>query len=294
MKINEPRLILLPHYRIRRDKLIFLNRETVEITDGELEAILSGSGDAEIIGSLEQKGIVTFVPPIDTKQKIEQLVVEAHSDDAALSMGGYLLKTSGQTKTGILDVFSTCGTNVLNIKDPIEMTYYNNEEEKIVSAKLNAELYMLNLPESAFRYPRWNSPFDPQKDRGLVQFIKGAIMRQKQEAKRIFFPLAIGDHPDHSLLFSVFLEMERSGMLGSRDILFYEDLPYAAEHPWTMKMGMTPKFIDITESIQDKIRLLSIYKSQYCPEDFSLLKTYAQGLRGDGRFYERFWELKTD
>lgn len=229
----------------------------------------------------------------------DNLVVETHCDDAVLSIGGYLsaIKETGSTR--LLNVFSTCVFTVIEgLEDPNEITRINNEEEVRFAGSVNADLHFMHLPEAMMRgYEKWNGYPDSNKELENMGVISRRVLSNTDKNNtKVFFPLSIGGHIDHRILFEVFNNLYRGGELGK--VFLYEDLPYASDfHDAEIldfirreaPTGVKPLLIEI--DIDRKIDLASIYRSQYEPEYLHLLKDYASRF-SQGQFFERLWVIE--
>ncbi len=219
----------------------------------------------------------------------------AHSDDAALSLGGLMLKERG--KFTVLNVFSTCARTILPLTDTAVITRVNNAEERKVMDLLDAELLMLEVDEVLLRgYYTWHDPVDYGRDSQTTDRITRIVSDMVNFYETVFLPLAIGDHTDHAILYHIGVDLCTKGI--HKNIVFYEDLPYAYYSPLDFleereKDGihLESDFIDITDCIDQKITILTIYASQYTLSDLQVVKEYAFSLKKDDRFYERIWKV---
>lgn len=106
----------------------------------------------------------------------------------------------------------------------------------------------------------------------------------------LYFPLAVGGHVDHQLLFHAGLEMAA----GNRRVRFYEDFPYAdsyvanGHHEWRSEV--------VPIDVASKTQAASAYKSQLYGMGGSAaaltarIRSTATAV-GDGKAAERFWEI---
>lgn len=226
------------------------------------------------------------------KKKI--VIVSAHSDDAALCLGGYLSEFDGEKE--IINVFSTCVCSVIKeLKTPEEITCVNNREEEQFAKKVEAKLKFLNENEVLLRgYLYWRGEVIENIDKELIMRVSKKIENEISEADEIYFPIGIGNHVDHKILFSIGQALAKK----EYPILFYEDLPYAQEigsdklQPYLKNFGRC-QLIDITESIEKKLELCAIYKTQYDCDYLKILKDYANKLNPEkpSNYFERVWKI---
>jgi SAM-dependent methyltransferase len=105
----------------------------------------------------------------------------------------------------------------------------------------------------------------------------------------LYFPLGLGSHVDHSLLFEVGLRLRARG----RNVRFYEDWPYAEAYESSFPApGWVSESVDI--SVKEKLRAVMAYRSQVAGlgGNSRVLRTrlrrYAKRV-GAGRPQERYW-----
>lgn len=226
------------------------------------------------------------------KKKI--VIVAAHSDDAALCLGGYLSESDGDKK--IINVFSACACSVIKeLKTPEEITCVNNREEEQFAKKVGAKLKFLNENEVLLRgYLYWRGEVIENIDKELIMRVGKKIESEISEADEAYFPISIGDHVDHKILFSIGQTLAKKGY----PILFYEDLPYAQEigsdklRPY-LKNFSHCQLIDITGSAEKKLELCAIYRTQYDGDYLKILKDYANKLNPEkpSSYFERVWRI---
>jgi LmbE family N-acetylglucosaminyl deacetylase len=222
------------------------------------------------------------------------VVIAAHSDDTALCLGGFLQTVKSNKK--IINVFSTCACSVdKNLTTFEAITKANNQEEELFAKSIDAGLVFLNFNEVLMRgYKRWTGKL-LKSDKFLILKIARKIKNIIKNDDVLFFPMAIGDHVDHKILFSMAAHFRRI----NKNIYFYEDLPYATEITRRKLCGLTkrfthPELIDITKFIDNKILFCGIYKTQYDLSYLEQLKDYAGRLgmeNGDNKYYERIWQI---
>lgn len=222
------------------------------------------------------------------------VTVAAHSDDTALCLGGYLSEFDGGIE--IINVFSTCACSVMKgLKTPEEITCINNQEEEQFAEKIGAKLNFLNENEVLLRgYPYWSGEIIENIDKELIIRIAKKIESEIIKADEVYFPIGIGNHVDHKILFNIGQTLVKKGY----PILFYEDLPYAPEIgndklQTYLKNFSCNQLIDITGSIGKKLELCAIYRTQYDGDYLKILKDYANNLepKKPRNYYERVWKI---
>lgn len=120
----------------------------------------------------------------------------------------------------------------------------------------------------------------------------GAHLRSVEVEALLYFPLAVGDHVDHQLLFDVGLEMAAAG----RQVRFYEDFPYVdsyvanGHHEWRSEA--------LPIDVESKARAAAEYESQLYGMGGSALalegriRSISTGL-SNGKPAERFWRIES-
>lgn len=294
--------LLLPHYNLERENVLFLGKIPVPMTKKEID-ILQKINSGQLINcnvtinDLINRGLIIDQEGIK-KGNLTEIIVAAHSDDTALSLGGYVLTSS--SKIHIVNVFSNCPWSpTLNehIQLPSEVTLFNNKEEEFYARIINAKLTFLNYPEALQR--EYKSPFSDRlsrNDKELIKTLTQEINHHINPAIQLYFPLSIGNHIDHVILNHLGQNLLTHGF----KVTFYEDLPYAKEmKPSELEKQIKEKTgrlqivkeVDISQFIQRKILLASLYKTQYDKSYLSTLMNYALEI-GKDKPIERMWGKK--
>ena len=121
--------------------------------------------------------------------------------------------------------------------------------------------------------------------------VQGLLERSDNTAVS-YFPLSLGHHVDHQILFAIGLEMRASG----KQVRFYEDYPYVEAYQVNGHKEWQPEILPIV--IGPKIRAASAYTSQLRGLGGS---TAVMGKRlsdfgdsvGNGHAGERYWSIPT-
>jgi LmbE family N-acetylglucosaminyl deacetylase len=226
----------------------------------------------------------------------DTLIISPHLDDAFYSLGGYLLK-SRPAKRKIIDIFTTSGfaPRFKRYGLDINQTSLVRRWEELKNASIvDAIVEFLNFLDAPLR--GYASPFDPPKwkeEAEMIETIKSRLCQIIEGAKIIFFPLGIGKHVDHVILFRLGLEF----LLESHsNIRFYEDLPYAAGFQRWFRLDanigrarLESKLVSIDPI--GKLKLCFTYKSQCSPNVPLKIMMYSKMMRPLGGFYERVWSI---
>ncbi len=294
---------LLPHYKLNDAGLTFLYRQNLELESECLEAVQAicqqkePNEDVSLSKLLNDSVIVEDIPR-KIRSKKRNVIVAAHSDDAALSLGGYILSSDQQFS--ILNVFSSCPTSVmLNglLNTAGEVTFYNNLEEEFYAKLVDAELKFLGFPEALERgYENAFEVRDVSEDPAFTD-VENSLLNcfSLLDSDKIFFPVSIGNQIDHVMLYNIGKKLVETGW----DIDFYEDLPYTkelSEKELELQLnnktkGMSSELIDISGFIDRKVSLAAIYKTQYDQRYLQRLSDYAWEI-GNNRPVERIWRFE--
>ena len=147
-----------------------------------------------------------------------------------------------------------------------------------------ASIVFLDLPEAAFRgYDGDDQLLGPVRadDPSPAAILAREISRL--EPQNVYFPLGVGNHVDHVLCreagVALLGESRRWVMPGPRwagNVVFYEDFPYSwwssFESPEQLPAGalsgvpddvaLTPRYADISDQLERKVRGIALYQSQ--------------------------------
>ena len=131
------------------------------------------------------------------------------------------------------------------------------------------------------------------EDCGLRDRVLQAVQKYCQDlppAAVFYFPLALGKHVDHQILFDVGLQLSSCG----RQVRFYEDYPYAQAYEVDRQQNKwQPESVSI--ALSSKVRAATAYTSQLRGLGGSAavleqrLQTFGATVGG-----ERYWQLSTN
>lgn len=208
-------------------------------------------------------------------------VVAAHPDDAAFSIGGFLLRIMPGSAALV-----TCFCRSWLLGEEEIISQKRAEEEKAFAAFARLQLTMLGLPDTSTR----NAGVDARLE-------LSALLKPILSKTLIFSPLGVGNHQDHIHCREAIAEL-----VNSKAIVFYEDLPYAGFAGGPKEVAayasqnyplMEPFTIFLTKKeMKRKLQGMEIYKTQLHPSWREAIVNYASQLAGDvGEFAERFWAM---
>ena len=275
-----------------------------------------------------QAHIIELIPPFPSTTGRHIVVVEPHMDDAILSAGGRLLARRGQSRITILSVVKWSNfTSYLLLKrnfcDVQRITALRQEESELAARVLGAEFRCLEWSDAPIRFwpvERWNPGIlerfvsRPQVFVKLLPSPSDISLLAEELAQvlidltpnELWVPMGLGDHIDHRMTRSACLRMLADNRKQFRHlrVSMYEDLPYAANKGHAAQIrsaivncggNLTRATEDITEGWQDKLRLVSIYASQFKLSYMEpILRKFAETENGKvGKFAEAYYDLAT-
>jgi glycosyltransferase involved in cell wall biosynthesis/LmbE family N-acetylglucosaminyl deacetylase len=245
----------------------------------------------------------------------EHVFFSPHLDDVVLSCGGLISALVGRgEKVRALTVFAGAG------KRPLPSAFARHlhekwglrdspadrlEEDRRAFRRLGvAEVEHWEFLDAPYRHNESGTPlyctYDELKEKPAAEDVPlvEELARRVREylpaaavARRWYFPLGLGGHVDHQLLFQVGLRLRAEGW----DVRFYEDWPYAeAYEPADTVLGWMSEKVDI--ALAPKHAAIVEHRSQLPGLGGSAaalrrrLTRYAHRV-GAGRPQERYWFL---
>lgn len=168
-------------------------------------------------------------------ERYDEIHFSPHMDDTAYSCGGRVLQRRAQgARILVVTVFGN-GQSELTESGGGTFADYKKRvaEEEAVMERLDVDYMLLNRPELIFRknsagdLMRFVFPFmqlkGPLLDE-LFVLIMELLQRHLAVDGEVFFPLSMGFHPDHRVLFDVGRAVHA---LALYRVQFYEDVPYS-------------------------------------------------------------------
>lgn len=165
----------------------------------------------------------------------DEIYFSPHMDDVVFSCGGQiLLQRAEHKRVLIITIFGTGGSEgEEHAGDLFRDTAQRKREELAAMERLDADFLFLNLPDalhrshSAGEFVRMCFPFLPLISEDvselLVTSVEALVRRLLLPNGRLYFPLAVGSHPDHRLVFDVGRHLNATGKYR---VSFYEDVAY--------------------------------------------------------------------
>ena len=204
--------------------------------------------------------------------------ISPHPDDAVLSCGGILARQVAQGRPAL--VVTVCAgdppppeeltpfARTLHQEwgDPPNPMAHRRAEDAQALAVLGCTAQTWAYHDAIYRHPAYDSEdaiFGPPADEATLE----EELRNRCAALQAglwLFPLAVGRHVDHQLLFRVGWQLYQAG----RPVAFYEDLPYVAREGSpagrlaALGRPFWPHRIDMTPYWPVKTAAISCYPSQ--------------------------------
>lgn len=228
----------------------------------------------------------------------EYCILSPHCDDAMLALGGHILLNPNKFK--IINIFATTAWTALNRPlTAVEITQLNQAEERLVARMARSELRLIKTPEALMRgYKQWDEANIKSSDKLLMSNLWDKISKNLHNYSRVYCPLAPGRHVDHLLLRQAVTNHISDLLDAGVEVYFFEDLPYSwyggvEEELEELRswLQLTPQDCDISSVLDDKIKLLSQYRSQLTQSDLDKVRQYASMLVDEG-MVERVWRLQ--
>lgn len=248
--------IYSPFFKINnKNELLYLGKKklcNISKDDNVNEYILKNEG-----------AVFNKISKINVKKNA--LVIEPHSDDFALSALGYTLN---EYNTIVLNIFSKTSLKYFTWKDSIALSQAEYEKLRlkesifVIEKLLNQKF--ISVKEKSTRISK--KSYDDIKNR-----IKNEIKRQLKQNKvdTIIAPMGIGEHPDHTIVFDLLLEMLEE--LKEYRIILYPEYPYArCKKSYNerlnyvcQKLSIIPIIIDVSNKVDIIVDCISGFKSQF-------------------------------
>jgi LmbE family N-acetylglucosaminyl deacetylase len=224
------------------------------------------------------------------------LVLEPHMDDGVLSLGGVLWSRRAECEFTIVSVAGRSNfTSYYNLErdyfDVDEVSELRRAESVLLARAVGGRHVALDLPEAPLRYRpgRWTLDWFRRHRASISAFIGHASSSEERSAwtgrirqvlrdlpaDEVWAPIGVGPHTDHELVRNAFLTilLEDPGLLSRCEVRLYQEVPYATQFPrFTAAIveeltrsgaRLELETIPVTEAFADKLRLNSIFGSQF-------------------------------
>lgn len=228
------------------------------------------------------------------------LIISPHPDDAAFSLGGYLLKNK-QDCIAVWDIFSDQEYSISFDMDKGKSVILM--EEKQVMDILKCEVIMSGMPEAGMRgYQKLSDILGREishSEESIIEKVKEEFSKvmDKVQAETIFFPLGCGGHIDHLIVQEAVMRY-----LGAdkqiRSAFLYEEFPYSLNKEWIRKALerlnsciLEEVYLDVTGMEKKKAEIMKIYKSQIREREIRKIISHACSFE-ESKMIERVWRIR--
>lgn len=329
-----------PHFRLVGNELFFLisRRPHAKLSDAEARVWNALHGAVPFDRLCEQLGdeaeaAVSRLVDLEVCEKIEAhfpagrrriLVIEPHSDDAILSVGGTMWLRRSECEFTIATIASKSNFTTYCIIgrdyfDVEKVSTVRGEEGSLVARMLGGHYMALDQVESMLRYNVGNWTLDWYRQHqlaahtGICRSYSDELLAKwasvfaellkTTNAEEIWLPLAVGLHCDHQLTRDAFLAaiMREPGLVDGKIVKFYEEVPYALRNPPyasalvnAMNQAgarLNKEAIAVDSAFAQKLRMISIYASQFKLEAMREQIESNARLGGSGKMSETLWRM---
>jgi uncharacterized protein len=241
--------------------------------------------------------------------------ISPHPDDAALSCGGLLAMEAARCRPGhVVTILAGPAPSPEKLTtfaravhhewgDLADPTTHRRQEDACALEVLGCTGTCWDYLDAIYRHPAYDSNDHlfgtPADEAPFEEELRARCAALPGE--RLLFPLAIGHHVDHQLLFRVGWSLAQAG----RPVAFYEDMPYVAwENSPAARLAeldrpLFPQVVEITPFWRTKVEAVSCYASQFASLArgniplLEALERYATSIL-PGRYTERMWHPSPD
>lgn len=211
---------------------------------------------------------------------MKTIIFSPHSDDAIFSLGNTLLSKIFPEVT-IVTVFNISNYKIDGIGLTKEVTCIRKSEDTLAFklAGINSYSY-LDFEDAILRpeYKILDSYLDPKslaKNDSVYNSVRNQILGSYNNEDMLLFPLGIGNHIDHKILFEIGFEISKS----HNNVYFYKDIAYESandpEYVSSFLKLLDLKFnsyrIQVPRSNSRKENLVKCYNSQLDSETNNLI-----------------------
>jgi LmbE family N-acetylglucosaminyl deacetylase len=238
------------------------------------------------------------------------ILIAAHADDAAYSVGGALIKRALPQPVVAVTVFSRTdyapylpSSSKMSVD---EITRVSKEEDRTYFSQLGIEVMQLDFPDAPLR--GYNDPGNIYlKDRpgrpifGVKLSTDDSVFKSVENSivstlssfsgSYIALPLGLGCHVDHLITSDACISAN-----SKLRMIYYEDVPYSFGYPLarinriarTIDPTAEPLYVEIEHEMRQKLKNLESYKSQVGPET-RRVANHARRVGGKRGAVERLW-----
>ncbi len=294
-------------------------------TISELEILVPGA--KAVVSKLWSQNVIEVIDVRPRANRLRVVVVEPHMDDAILSVGGVMKRDHGEKQ---FTVVSMVGTSNFTSYGKIGRPYFDvntvsmlrKQESALVMDCLGGKHITLDMLDAPLRCVAGNWTLQQHLDRRrqVSAFINSAPRQEEQmrwtsalasflsqnEFDEYWFPLGIGASTDHEMTRNASLKWieDNNGILSRARVCFYRDVPYLSDYPAHLRqlrksfensgMKIVDELIPIDAQMQEKLRLISVFASQFKLSYMGprVKKAAASERCAKVQFSEVLWDIK--
>jgi LmbE family N-acetylglucosaminyl deacetylase len=294
-------------------------------TPCSLDAIRAALGPSHLaaVDDLWLAEMVEVAMPVPPGERRRVLVIEPHADDAALSIGGLMWQRRSECEFTVANVASRSnftsyyysGHDYFNVDVVSEL---RRRESELFCRMIGGRFIGLGVSDAPLRYDdaNWSASYFRQHRQAIAAATSRTADKSQREhwlrAMRsllqstpfdeLWMPLG-SPHVDHRLTTWSCLTtvLEDRSLIQDRQIRLYQEVPYAAKYPHytqdalqhlaSLGVSVSPTTHDISAVMKDKLRLVSVYGSQF---KLPVMQPQVEAAAADtatGGFIERTWSV---
>lgn len=247
-------------------------------------------------------GVCEFAPSQFPQNRKRVLVVETHMDDAVLSVGGLMWSLREECEFTLVSV-----TGRSNFTSPyyLDREFFNvprvsglrRAESALAMRLLGGRHVTLDELDAPLRFQpgNWTLEWYRRNQQSVDAFVRHCSSDKEIEAwaapiqnlleaahaQEAWLPLGVGGHTDHELTRNACLRAlgRLRGLERRMPLFFYQDVPYSVRFPThtdeildaftTAGGALERQHDDIAGALGDKLRMMSIYESQFQLSDMA-------------------------
>jgi LmbE family N-acetylglucosaminyl deacetylase len=254
------------------------------------------------------------------------LVIEPHADDAALSIGGTMWQRRRECEFIVATLASRSNyTSYFDLArdyfDVAQVTEIRRRESELFARMLGGRSLAAGLTDIALRYrdTDWSLDYFRRHRTSILtatsRSADGAIQIRWKDAVRrllaetrfdeVWIPLG-GPHSDHQLTTDACIAgfVSDPTLIAGRALRLYQDVPYASRRPEFTGNALAaleragvratgPEIVDVNRVFEQKLRLISVYASQFKVSALRADIEASAKSHGRGNFCaEQLWTIK--
>jgi LmbE family N-acetylglucosaminyl deacetylase len=278
----------------------------------------------EAVHRLVELGACDIAPGRFPANRRKVLIVEPHSDDAVLSVGGTMLARCGECEFTIATLASRSNYTLHFLDgswlDVEAISSLRAAEGRLAARVVGGHHRAVGLDEALVRYH--DGAWSPELVRLHRASLRAAMYRSYPqaclaswtgavrrllgacEAEEAWLPLGVGRHCDHQLARDACLNalLEEPRLAVGRTIRLYQEVPYGLHDPAYNRMlpealqragaRLTQEVVSIDDVWERKLRLVSLYASQFGREDVDpAIEESARATGGASGLAESMWRM---